>query len=677
MIGKTISHYHVTAALGAGGMGEVYRATDTRLDRDVALKVLPAGALADEAARKRFRKEALALSKLNHSNIAVVHDFDTYEGIDFLVMEFVEGTTLAGRIVDGALSEKEAAKIGAQVAEALDEAHEQGVIHRDLKPGNVMVTAKGRAKVLDFGLAKLLKPEGHESSTMSASSSTTVAGTLPYMAPEQLQSEPVDGRTDLYALGVLLYETATGRRPFLEDTAPKLTDAILHHEPVTPRALNARVTPEFERIILKSLEKDPDERYQSAKEVAVDLRRLRGSTSDLGIARRHRAPWQKAEFSWTVAGVMTVVAFALALWVPWREETSLPPMRFSVEIPQGESFQAGGGPAAVISPDGTRLALNLAGVGVDRGSKLIVRSLDQLQATEISGTGDAHSPFFSPDGEWIGFFGNGKLKKVSVRGGATVTLGAEQAAQGGSWGEDGAIIFAATNNSGLSRVSSAGGTPEAVTTLDEEKEETAHRWPQVLPGGKAVLFTVLARSVGEPYIEVQSLETGERKTLQQGGIYGRYLPTGHLAYVREGTLFAAPFDLGRLEVTGPPTPIVEDVQISQVTASAQFDFSQTGTLVYVHGGETGNEMSIFWMDQKGKAEPLLPTPRNYYNPSFSPDGRRLAVQITEGSNRDLWVYELEQETLTRLTFDEGHDHTPKWTPDGQWGDVHFEQGWRS
>ena len=288
-----------------------------------------------------------------------------------------------------------------------------------------------------------------------------------------------------------------------------------------------------------------------------------------------------------VAGVLAVVA-ALALWAPWRssEPESAPPMRFSVEVPQGESFQAGGGTAVVISPDGTRLALNL--VGADGASKLFVRSLDQLQATEISGTGDVDTPFFSPDGEWIGFFGNGKLKKVSVRGGATVTLGGDvQVARGGSWSEDGAIIFAATNNSGLSRVSSAGGTPEAVTTLDEEdeeKEETAHRWPQVLPGGKAVLFTVLAGSVGEPYIEVQSLETGERKTLQQGGIYGRYLPTGHLAYVREGTLFAAPFDLGRLEVTGPPTPIVEDVQISQVTASAQFDFSQTGTLVYLTGG---------------------------------------------------------------------------------------------
>ena len=328
-------------------------------------------------------------------------------------------------------------------------------------------------------------------------------------------------------------------------------------------------------------------------------------------------------------------------------------MRLSVEVSPGESLWTSQGPAAVLSPDGTRLAFVAQNEARER--KLYVRPLDQLQATLLPGTEGVTNPFFSPDGKWIAFFAGGTLKKVSVSGGAAVTLCDVSGGRGASWSEDGAIIFAPTPRSGLSRVSSAGGTPEAATTLDEEKGETSHLWPQVLPGGKAGVFTVLATRLGEPYIEVQSLETGQRKTLQQGGMYGRYLPTGHLAYVREGTLFAAPFDLGRLEVTGPPAPIVEDVQASQGAASAQFDFSQTGTLVYLFGEAASQKVSIFWMDQEGKMEPLLSAPRDYNRPRFSPDGRRLAVNFSDGKNRDIWIYDLERGAFSRLTFNEGVD----------------------
>ncbi len=372
--------------------------------------------------------------------------------------------------------------------------------------------------------------------------------------------------------------------------------------------------------------------------------------------------WKMSLPLWALLPAVVMIGAVLwALW-PSSEPESAPPIRFSVEVPSGESLVTTRGASAVISPDGTRLAF---AVGSGAQKRMYVRPLDQLQATEISGTGDVHSPFFSPDGEWIGFFGNGKLKKVSVRGGATVILSDVATAYGGSWSEDGAIIFAPTPESGLLRVSSAGGKTEVVTTLDEEKGETSHRWPQLLPGGEAVLFTVIARSTGEPYIEVQSLETGERKTVQQGGIYGRYLPTGHLVYVSEGTLFAAPFDLGRLEITGPPAPIVEDVWTSRGILGAQFDFSQTGTLVYAPGGESGDEVSIFWMDSKGKTEPLLNTPGDYYGPRFSPDGKGLALDIEDENGVDVWIYELERETLSRLTFDEGYDRFPVWTPDGQ------------
>ena len=337
-------------------------------------------------------------------------------------------------------------------------------------------------------------------------------------------------------------------------------------------------------------------------------------------------------------------------------------MRLSVEVTPGESLWTVQGPAAILSPDGTHLAFVTTDGQGQR--KLYLRSLDQLQATALSGTERAANPFFSPDGEWIAFFAGGKLKKISVVGGAAVTLCDAPAGRGGSWGDDGAIVFAPEVLSGLSRDSSAGGMPEAVTTLDKEKGEGSHRWPQVLPGAKAVLFTT-GVSV-QRYIVAHSLETGERKTVQQAGFYGRYLLTGHLVYVSQGTLFAVPFDLGRLEVTGPSAPILEYVRTYIRYAAGQLDFSQTGTLVYLTGEGATADVSIFWMDPEGKTEPLLPTPRDYYNPSFSPDGKRLAVQITEGENSDLWVYELERETLSRLTFKEGSDRVPVWTPDGRY-----------
>ena len=633
MIGKSIAHYRVTEMLGKGGMGEVYRATDTKLNRDVALKVLPEVFARDADRMARFKREAHVLASLNHPNVASIYGLEEADGVHCLVLELVEGPTLAERIQEGAVPLDESLNIAKQIADALEAAHEKGIIHRDLKPANVKVTPEGMVKVLDFGLAKALAEPASEAVTensptlsVAATHAGIILGTAAYMSPEQARGQEADKRADIWSFGVVLYEMLTGKRTFEGQTVSDTLAAVLRAE-VDWEALPTGTPATIRKLLQRCLGKDRKRRLQAIGEARIAIEEYISdpAASSMLISAPALAPpptWRRA-LTWAVAGMLAIVA-AVGLWAPWR--TGSPPMRLSIEVPPGESLVTNRGAAAVISPDGTRLAFAV-GEGAQR--KLHLRSLDQLQATEISGTGEVHSPFFSPDGEWVGFFGNGLLKKVSVRGGATVTLCVVQSAGGGSWSEDGTIIIAPTRTSGLSRVSSAGGTREDVTTLDKEKDEVSHRWPQVLPGGKSVLFTV---GLGGAYgnIEVQSLESGERKTVQQAGIYGRYLPTRHLAYVREGTLFAAPFDLGRLEVTGPPAPIVEDVQTSLPYWGAQFDFSQTGTLVYLTGEGAANAVSIFWMDQEGKTEPLLPTPRGYSYPSFSPDGKRLAVHITEG-----------------------------------------------
>jgi len=670
MIGKSIAHYRVTEMLGKGGMGEVYRATDTKLGREVALKVLPPVFANDADRMARFKREAHVLASLNHPNIASIYGLEEADGIHCLVLELVEGPTLAETIREGPVPLEESLNIAKQIADALEAAHEKGVIHRDLKPANVKVTPEGMVKVLDFGLAKALgEPAGEavteNSPTLSvaATHAGIILGTAAYMSPEQARGQEADKRADIWSFGVVLFEMLTGKRTFSGETVSDTLAAVLRAE-VDWDALPTDTPVAIRRLFRRCLTRERKQRLRDIADARFEIEEgLAEPAGEVGLPVAIPSPqplWRRA-LPWAVAGLLAIVA-AVALWAPWR--TGGPPMRLSVEVPPGESLWTVQGAAAVISPDGTRLAfVTTDGQGQQ---KLYVRSLDQLQANALSGTEGAANPFFSPDGEWIAFFSGNELKKVSVSGGATVTLCDAPNGRGGSWSEDGTIIFAPTQRSGLSRVSSAGGTPEAFTTVDRERGETSHRWPQVLPGGKAVLFTVRTSPLEDRYLDVYSLDTGGRKTVQQGGMYGRYLPTGHLVYMSEGTLFAAPFDLGRLEVTGPSAPIVEDVQATPGYESAQVDFSQTGTLVYLTGEEAVNAVSIFWMDQEGKMDPLLSTPRDYLRPRFSPDGKRLAVDFSDGTNLDIWVYDLERETLSRLTFDEGGDRNPVWTPDGRY-----------
>ena len=481
MIGQKLGHYRIVEKIGAGGMGVVYRARDERLERDVALKVLPAGTLADEAARKRFRKEALALSKLNHPNIATVHDFDTQDGVDFLVMEHVAGTTLAEKLKSGSLPEKEVAQLGRQIASALEEAHEQHVVHRDLKPGNIALTVKGQVKVLDFGLAKLVKPLSQATTLDSLSESRPFAGTLPYMSPEQTRGEPVDKRTDIWAFGCLLYELLTGWRAFTGRTRSDLTAAILEHEPDW-ESLPADTSASVRRLLRRCLRNDPRQRLHDIADARLELEEI---LSGAGIEDDKEAPRPPALWRRAAPWLLLPLA-AVAVWMfrPAEAPRTLPTVRFTVPMPEKERLAGYYRPGFALSPDGSMLAF-VSGTQEEAGylqppsnRRIFIRSLDDPEARPLPGTEDAFWPVFSPDGRWLAFGlfdgSNFLLRKVEVTGGNPVTLCECSAFHGLTWGSDDTIVFAGKAG-GLKRVSAAGGEPETITELDASAGEVSHR----------------------------------------------------------------------------------------------------------------------------------------------------------------------------------------------------------
>jgi Tol biopolymer transport system component len=670
--GQKLGPYEIVSPLGAGGMGEVYRARDTRLERTVAIKILPAQFSADPVRKQRFEREAKTISSLNHPNICTLHDIGSQDGVDYLVMECVEGETLAKRLEKGPLPFEQALKFGAQIADALDKAHRSGVVHRDLKPGNIMLTPTG-AKLLDFGLAKPALPLASIATLTAAVTQSSpmteqgaIVGTFQYMSPEQVEGKEVDGRSDIFSLGAVLYEMLTGQRAFEGKSQLSVASAILEKEPAPIGTIKPMTPPALDHAIRRSLAKEPEKRWQSAADLASELQWIAEADSQAcvpapAIVRRQT----RERLTQIAAALMTLTAIALAIGFILRAPRPLQPLRLNAEVGADANLDMGGGPAAILSPDGTRLAF-VASVS-DQERRIYVRSLEQLQATALSGTENAHDPFFSPDGQWLGFFADRKLKKISVQGGAAITLCDVVGDRGGSWGEDGTIVFAPDNRVGLSKVSSAGGKPEPLTSLDKQAGEITQRWPQVLPGGKAVLFT--SNKTGGNYedaeIAVYSMTTGQRKTVHRGGFHPAYLPTGHLVYLHEGTLFAVPFDLKRLEVTGQPTPILEGV-VTVGNGGAQFSFSETGNLVYVAGRSGIQTLSIYWMDRQGKFAPLREIPAGYHDPAFSPDGKRLALQIFDGKTvATIWVYEWDRDILSRLTFNGNDNFSPVWTPDGQ------------
>jgi serine/threonine protein kinase/Tol biopolymer transport system component len=663
--GTRLGPYEILSAIGAGGMGEVYQAHDTKLGRDVAIKVLSEAFAHDADRLSRFQREAKMLASLNHPNIATIHGLEHSDGVQYLVMELVPGETLQERVKrDGPVPVEEALAIAKQIAEALEAAHEKGIIHRDLKPANVKSTPEGKVKVLDFGLAKAFAGDtstedmnNSPTLSMAATMQGVILGTAAYMSPEQARGKAVDKRTDIWAFGCVLYELLTGKQAFHGEDVTDILAAVVRAEPDW-QALPAKIPPAIRTLLNRCLRKDRRQRISDATDVRIEIEDAIAAPKDSGATQA--APASTSKFLWavSVAVVMTVL-LGVASGALWRSTRPVerPLLRLDVDLGTDVSLGSPRGTDTILSPDGTRV------VYVSQG-RLFTRRLDQPTTTELAGTQGAFSPFFSPDGHWVAFFLLGKLQKMSVEGGSAITLCNAGTGEGGSWVEDGNIIAALTGSSGLSLISSAGGPPTPVTDL--QSGEGTHRWPQILPGGKAVLFTASSAGVGYDGadIEVMSLADHRRKTLVRGGTYGRYLPSGHLVYVNRGTLFAVPFDLDRLEVHGTPVPVLDQVGYGP-DGSAQLDFSQTGTLIYRSGGARGGLLTVAWLDGSGKAQPLLAKPGTYGRPSMSPDGQRLAVEVTEGSGTDIWVYNWQRDTMTRLTFT-GTALDPVWSPDGRY-----------
>ena len=692
--GARLGGYEILSPLGAGGMGEVYRARDTRLKRDVAIKVLPETLSADPDRLARFQREAELLATLNHPNIAAIYGLEDAGGASAIVMELVEGETLADKlwgIVGTGLGRQEtprpvplddALAVARQIADALEAAHDRGVIHRDLKPANIKITPDGKVKVLDFGLAKDMGTGVGRGSTptpvpislsptlsIHATNAGVILGTAAYMSPEQARAKPVDRRTDIWAFGCVLFEMLTGRQAFAGETITDVLSAITRDEPDWT-ALPADTPPHIRTLLRRCLQKDPQKRLPHIGIARIEIDE--GPPAGVPAVAQGFSPAEpvrksRAMLPWIVAAVLGVALIAvIARWAPWRAAVRPPLVRVSAEIGVDASLANDLGASVALSSDGTLLAF-VARKGAG-GTQLYLRHVDRLDATVLTGADNAEFPFFSPDGRWIAFFADSKLKKISVTGGAAVTLCDAPNGRGGSWADDGTIVFQPNvtgTGRGLMRVSDGGGTPQTLTTLQEG--EANQRWPQMLPGGKAVLYTaaVSAGSYGDANISVQLAPGGTRKILVRGGFFGHYLSSGHLLYLHDGTLFAVPFDLDRLELTGQAVPVLERVATNTTVGAADFDVSNAGTLVYVNGALFTSALPMTWLSRDHKTAALRAAPSDWSNPRFSPDGRQLAMDLAGPPQQDVWLYSWERDAASRLTVDPGNHAYPLWTPDGR------------
>jgi Tol biopolymer transport system component/predicted Ser/Thr protein kinase len=679
VIGQTIAHYTIIEHLGAGGMGDVYLAVDSKLDRKVALKFLPAQMTAQPDARARFLQEARAASALNHPNICTIHDIQEHDGQLFIVMEHVDGQTLRDK--RATLSPKQVLEIGAQIADGLAAAHEHGIVHRDIKPENIMIRKDGIVQIMDFGLAKL-----HGATRLTKEGSTI--GTAGYMSPEQVQGLDTDHRSDIFSLGVVLYELLTDQMPFrgMHDTA--IMYEIVNIDAAPPSAIRPEIEPELDRILLECLDKDRDERYQSAKELAKDLRRFRRASDRSKISRVSTvrpalsgpaprpaaaaapavssAPKRGAILPWSLVGILMLAAG----WLGWlqvgRAPATVATVRFAVPAPDRLNLAVEGAGNLALSPDGHRLAF----VGADSlgTTSLWVRSINNFTSERLPGTDGALYPFWSPDSRFLCFFAEAKLKKIDVTGGPAVTLCDAPSGRGGSWSGDGVIIFAPRPGGGLVRVSAAGGVPGVLTSLDTTRGESTHRWPWFLPNGNHYIYYSRmgpgSGDVRDDSVRFAALDGSVDRAVMQCAANAAYA-SGHLIFLRERTLMAQAFDVSDGTLSGEPVPLAEDVYADLGFSNVSLGVSTDGTLAY-QSGASALGAHIIAFDREGTALDTLGEAGSYYDCDLSPDDRYFAVEAVDPitSNADIWVHDITRQIRTRLTFAAGEDGYPAWTPDG-------------
>ena len=658
--GTKLGHYEISTLLGKGGMGEVWRARDTKLGREVAIKTLPEEFAQDSDRLARFEREAKLLASLNHPNIAAIHGFEEDNGTHFLVLELVEGDTLADQIKRGAIPVEESLKIALQVAEALEAAHEKGVVHRDLKPANIKVTHDGKVKVLDFGLAKAFEGDAPDASvsnsptlSMAATQQGMILGTAAYMSPEQASGLPADKRADVWSFGVVLFEMLTGREVFTGKTVSHILASVLNTEPDWS-ALPLNLHPRLHLLLERCLEKETADRYHDVADARVDIEKVLADPDGVLVQPIVDTPRgdRQSRLHWVAAVILGVLISGAAVWV-LKPADPRPLSRWEHLLPDGRDFRNINRPVVAFSPEGNQFVYN-------GGGGLYLRSIDELEDRLIPGTeAGLTNPTFSPDGQWLAFFQDGQLKKIAVVGGAAVILADLSGNPGGiSWDEDETILYASAE--GIMSVSADGGEPESVAP--------SGIFPQLLADRNAVLFSTAQGAGAE--VGIHLLDSGE-STMLFPGSRPRYVDTGHIVYTQNDVLFALPFDAGRLEVTGGPVPLVEGLQILVAvnTLAGQYAVSNSGSLIYVPGAgavATAPDGVLALVDRNGNTVPLAVGPAQYRSPRFAPDGRQLAVEIIDDSGQNnVWIYDMSGESQIRRLTQSGNNTRPVWSPDSE------------